>query len=90
MEKTSVKYRVLEAARPYLENLTVKDLVVGISLKDDYTARIIAQSGIPHLIKFIPIFFFQSTTAFDRYDARRLSVAVIELRRLTITTSGNV
>ena len=32
MEKTSVKYRVLEAARPYLENLTVKDLVVGISL----------------------------------------------------------
>jgi len=32
MEKTSVKYRVLEAARPYLEGLTVKDLVVGISL----------------------------------------------------------
>ena len=32
MEKTSVKYRVLEAAKPYLENLTVKDLVVGISL----------------------------------------------------------
>ena len=32
MENTSVKYRILEAARPYLENLTVKDLVVGISL----------------------------------------------------------
>ena len=32
MEKTSVKYRILEAAKPYLENLTVKDLVVGISL----------------------------------------------------------
>ncbi len=32
MEKTSVKHRILEAAKPYLENLTVKDLVVGISL----------------------------------------------------------
>ena len=32
MEKTSVKYRILEAARPYLEGKTVKDLVVGISL----------------------------------------------------------
>ena len=32
MEKTSVKYRILEAAKPYLENLTVQDLVVGISL----------------------------------------------------------
>ena len=28
MEKTSVKYRILEAARPYLEGKTVKDLVV--------------------------------------------------------------
>lgn len=32
MERTAVKYRVLEAARPYLEGKTVKDLVVGISL----------------------------------------------------------
>ena len=32
MEKTSVKYRILEAAKPYLEGKTVKDLVVGISL----------------------------------------------------------
>lgn len=32
MENTSVKHRILEAAKPYLENLTVKDLVVGISL----------------------------------------------------------
>ena len=32
MENTSVKYSVLEAARPYLEGLTVRDLVVGISL----------------------------------------------------------
>lgn len=32
MEKTSVKYRVLEAAKPYLVGKTVKDLVVGISL----------------------------------------------------------
>ena len=32
MENTSVKHRILEAAKPYLENLTVQDLVVGISL----------------------------------------------------------
>ena len=32
MEKTSVKYRILEAAKPYLEGKTVQDLVVGISL----------------------------------------------------------
>ena len=32
MENTSVKYSILEAARPYLEGLTVRDLVVGISL----------------------------------------------------------
>ena len=32
MEKTSVKHRILEGAKPYLEGLTVKDLVVGISL----------------------------------------------------------
>ena len=32
MEKTSVKYRILEAAKPHLEGKTVKDLVVGISL----------------------------------------------------------
>mgnify|MGYP003317891335 CR=1 FL=1 len=28
MEKTSVKYRILEAAKPYLEGKTVKDLSV--------------------------------------------------------------
>ena len=32
MENTSVKYSVLEAARPYLEGKTIRDLVVGISL----------------------------------------------------------
>ena len=32
MEKTSVKYRILEAAKPHLEGKMVKDLVVGISL----------------------------------------------------------
>ena len=32
MEKTSVKHRILEAAKPYLEGKTVQDLVVGISL----------------------------------------------------------
>ena len=32
MENTSVKHRILEAAKPYLEGKTVKDLVVGISL----------------------------------------------------------
>ena len=32
MENTSVKYSILEAARPCLEGLTVRDLVVGISL----------------------------------------------------------
>ena len=32
MENTSVKYSILEAARPYLEGLTVRDLAVGISL----------------------------------------------------------
>ena len=32
LENTSVKYRILEAAKPYLEGKTVQDLVVGISL----------------------------------------------------------
>ena len=32
MENTSVKYSILEAAKPYLEGLTVRDLAVGISL----------------------------------------------------------
>ena len=32
MENTSVKYSILEAARPYLEGKTIRDLVVGISL----------------------------------------------------------
>ena len=32
MENTSVKYSILEAAKPYLEGKTVQDLVVGISL----------------------------------------------------------
>ena len=32
MEKTSAKYRILEAAKPYLMGKTVVDLVVGISL----------------------------------------------------------
>lgn len=32
MEKTSVKYRILEDAKAHLEGKTVKDLVVGISL----------------------------------------------------------
>ena len=29
LENTSVKYRILEAAKPYLEGKTVQDLVVG-------------------------------------------------------------
>ena len=32
MENTSVKYSILEAAKPYLEGLTIRDLAVGISL----------------------------------------------------------
>lgn len=32
MEPSSVKYAILKAAEPYLEGLTVKDLVIGISL----------------------------------------------------------
>ena len=32
MDNTSVKHSILQAAKPYLEGLTVRDLVVGISL----------------------------------------------------------